>query len=182
MKKVLALILALVLMAGSSTAYAANQGQNGSKSGMDRSETNRHVNNGSAQKHQQRSQAREKMLLVRQNEAEFKQLREEIKNKLLQLKKRITYLKRNPSSLTDEQVVEIREKLSLVRSDKAGLNGTWGLIKKEQKKLKAHNLNRNMDGAIGDLDNICEVQQKRIRTMKQLSSDIDNILRILKDR
>lgn len=170
MKKILAITLTVFLFATSGIAYAAGIGK---LAGAGDRSSRQQV---SVEWHQKKAELQQRAAEIKQNHTDFKTLREEVRGKIAQVKEKVRALKKNPDSLTEEKIAEISEKLSLIRSDKVELAGTWGLIKEEGLKLRLNKCNRNFEASMGNMDNIIKVQSSRMETLKKVSADLDALL------
>ncbi|WP_418790871.1 hypothetical protein [Phosphitispora sp. TUW77] len=171
MKKIISAILALLMLAFGTIAYAAQgNGQYGIGNGQDKEIRD---------SGQSRNMMRERAQLARANQSELTELKDEIRDKMRQIKNELKKLRRDPEALTEEKIAEIREKLELLRDDRAQLAGTYGLIRKETVRLRLHKRTMNYAGASQSFDSICEIQEERIKALKALSSDLDELLELL---
>jgi len=175
MKKILAVFLALLMLAFGTIAYAApGNGQ----SGMGNGHSEEMKDSGSNQQ-QHRNRMRETAQLAKSTNSELTELRDEVRDKLRQIRDEIKKLRQDTDSLTEEEITEIRERLELLRDDRAQLAGTHGLIRAETLKLRLHKRTKDFAGAAQCFEKICAVQEERIEALKELSSDLDELLDLL---
>jgi|GEM_PF-1870825 len=192
MKKLLTIVLTLTMLTTGGAAYAAMTSQGGLMAGQQTQAEGSQVQL-QAQKQTQmqnrvheavygqehRAQMRERVQLIKENRGEINKLREEVKNKIRQVKAKIKDLKKNPDAVSEDTVAEIREKMGLIRSDRAELSGTWGLIREETMEMRLRKHNKDFTGMMGNYNNICSVQEERIEALKKLSADLDGLLAVL---
>jgi len=174
MKKILAAVLVLLMLASGTIAYAApGNGQ----SGMSNGHGGEMKDSDSDQQH--RNRMRETAKLAKSTNSQLNELRDEVRDKLHQIRDEIRLLKQDPESLTEEEISEIREKLELLGDDRAQLAGTHGLIRGETLRLRLYKRTKDLAGAAQCFDKIYEIQEERIKALKELSSDLDELLKLL---
>ncbi len=175
MKKILSVFLALLMLAFGAIAYAApGNGQNGAGN-----RPGEEMRDNGSDRQQHRNRMRERAQMVQSNNSELAELRDEVRDKLRQIRDELRKLRQDPDSLTEEEIAEIREKLELIRDDRRQLAGTQGLIREETLRLRLHKQAMDYAGAAMDFDNICEVQEDRIKALKALSADLEELLELL---
>lgn len=169
MKKLLAVILALVMLASTGVAYAAgtNRGNAAEK---------RQV---SADVQAQKAKLKELAAAIKDNHTQIQNLRTEVSNKIKQVRVRVKELKKDPAGLNNEKITESSEKLSLVRGDKAELANTWGLIAEQGLKLKMLKRSKDFAGAEAAFNNIINVQKQRIDMLNKANADLDALISIM---
>ena len=172
MRKILALMLVLGLLLTGSYAYAAGGGA------VPGTGTNKKVQDSVWKEHKAEIQAL--IQTVSQNHKEIAQLKTTDQEKLKQIRVAIKALRKDPNALTEDKIAQIKENMTLVRSDRMEIAGTTGLILTENLELQMHKRNRDWQGAMENLNNIIGVQQKRMDLLNKLNTDLDNLLTILK--
>lgn len=170
MKKIITIILMTTILATTGVAYAAGANQ----TTLQEKRENLKAKAGSW--NVDKTQLKERAALIKEKHAKVKALRTDAHQKIQAIKNQIKTLKKNPDSLTEEKITEISEKLSLIRSDKTDMAGTWGKVAEETLKLKLSKKNKDYDAAVANLNNIISVLDSRITVLEKTNADLDALL------
>jgi len=127
----------------------------------------------------QREQARMRAKEIRQNKREIKELRETKQEKTKLARELIKTLRENPESFPEEKAVAVREQLRLIKENREKFAESLGRIRDESASLRENRRNNNAPGMKGNADNIFAVQEARIQILKEMITDLDELLALL---
>lgn len=123
-----------------------------------------------------KTQFKAKLATIKANEQANHELYKTIKFKLVKIKNKIKDLEKNPEALNAEKVAEIKEKISLLKGDKAEITQTLGKINQQKPQIKLAKKNNDHQAALANLDKIIAVQKERNTALKAINADLDALL------
>lgn len=127
----------------------------------------------------QREFARIRAAEIKRNQQIIKALNREINAKMKLVREIIKELREDPELFPAEKAAAVREQLRLIRENRARFAETLGEIRDEQALLK-ESRKKNSPGLRGNLDNIFAVQEARIRILREIIADIDELVILLR--
>jgi protein-arginine kinase activator protein McsA len=127
----------------------------------------------------QREFARIRAAEIKRNQTIIKALNREIRVKMKVIQKLINELREDPELFPAEKAAAVREQLRLIREMRAKYADTLGEIREERAPLKENRKN-NGAGLRGNLDNIFAVQEARIRILRDILAEIDELVALLR--
>jgi chromosome segregation ATPase len=107
-------------------------------------------------------------------------LRKQIAEKKSTLKSINKEILENHKQLTSEDLTKIQAQLQVVETKLGALGDTKGTIKAEFEKVKTSIKDKNFDAASTELDNIISIQNTRTDSLKNLNSEMDTLISMLK--
>lgn len=116
---------------------------------------------------------------IKRNQTIIKALNREITVKMKVVQELIKELRKDPESFPAEKAAAVREQLRLIREMRAKYADTLGEIREERAPLKENRRN-NGAGLRGNLDNIFAVQEARIRILRDILAEIDELVTLLR--
>ncbi len=84
-------------------------------------------------------------------------------------------LQEEPGRIDEEDLVQLREGLSLMNANRRELGETVGHIHRHTHQHRHNQKEGNYTASLDDLDDIIDVQQSRIRIMAELLDDMKNL-------
>jgi Flp pilus assembly pilin Flp len=118
--------------------------------------------------------------IIKKNHETNSALRKEIAGKRTEVKAIRKDIKDNNRQLTSEDISKIEAQLKVIESQAAELKASKGTIKAEFALVKAAVKNKNLDEAMSHLDKIISIQNTRTDGLKNLNSQMDTLINILK--
>jgi septal ring factor EnvC (AmiA/AmiB activator) len=118
--------------------------------------------------------------IIKNNHETNSALRKEIAGKRTEVKTIRKDIKDNKRQLNSEDIAKIEAQLKAIGSQSAELQATKGTIKAEFALVKAAVKNLKLDEAISHLDKIISIQNTRTEGLKNLNSQMDSLISILK--
>jgi len=128
----------------------------------------------------QRQLARMRVEQIRQNQRLIKELNRTVKQKMKLVRELIKELREDPQSFPEEKAAAVREQLRLIRENRAQFGDTLGEIREERALLKENRKKQDGRGMRGNYDNVFAVQEARIRILREMIADIDELLALLR--
>jgi hypothetical protein len=127
----------------------------------------------------QREFARIRAAEIKRNQRIIKALNRELQEKMQLVRQTIKELREEPELFPAEKEAAVREQLRLIRENRARFAETLGEIREERALLK-ENRKQSGPGLRGNVDNIFAVQEARIRILREMIADIDELLALLR--
>ncbi len=128
----------------------------------------------------QREFARIRVAEIKRNQQIIKALNRELQEKMKLVRETIRELRESPESFPEEKAAAVREQLRLIRENRARFAETLGQIREELASLKENRKKQDAPGLRGNTDNIFAVQEARIRVLREMIADTDELLALLK--
>lgn len=116
---------------------------------------------------------------IKRNQRIIKALNRELQEKMKLVRETIKELREDPELFPAEKEAAVREQLRLIRENRARFAETLGEIRAERALLK-ENRKQNGPGLRGNVDNIFAVQEARMRILREMIADIDELLALLR--
>jgi chromosome segregation ATPase len=132
------------------------------------------------EKQAMREKARLRAKEIRENQQEIKGLRQTIREKTKEARELIKELSEKPEAFPPEKAAAVREKLRQIKENRAKFAETLGQIRDERARLRENRQNQDAPGMRGNTDNIFAVQEARIRVLKAMIADLDELLALLR--
>lgn len=178
MKNFLAILVAVTILTGGSAAFAwdfdlrMNAFQGGPRYQQSQ--------NPQRNLREEVSRIREKVAVINNNRAEINNLHQMLKSEIKQIKTLIASLRKNPDSLNAETLTSIKKTLIGIEQSRKAIDSTSGAILSKSPGLRAAKQGRNPTIFLQHLDDIIEVQQKRIDVLNQITADLKEMENKLK--
>jgi chromosome segregation ATPase len=122
----------------------------------------------------------EKKDTIKKNHETNKSLFKTISEKRAAVKAISKEIRESQKVLTTEDLDKIEAQLKIVQNSLSALQATKGTIKAAFGQFKTEAANKNYEAALAQLDNIINIQTARTAGLNKLSSDLDNLLELLK--
>lgn len=159
MKKMIALVICLALLTSAGTAFARSSS----------------LREGVKEKYLLLATLKEKAQAVRQNEAEIRSLKTQIKQEITIIRAITARLRKQQVSISTEQLAAVRKALTGVRQAHSLLSSTGGGIHQKSLQIKSNRQNRNLPGFVQNLNELEAMQQERIRLLKDAANRLHDL-------
>jgi len=163
MKKIIiALVLILILAVSGVTSGQASAKENQKKPNIKKEQIKNFA-----------LQAKRKNKIIRENQTKIKKFQHELNDQVIRLKSMIRKIKNNPGTLDAGRLNAIKDIIASIDQSQQELKSTEGMLSTSSKELKLSRRNHDSQAFLERLDYIIAVQEKRIRALSALFSDIN---------
>lgn len=118
---------------------------------------------------------REKIDIITKQRAEIKDLRYRLTMQAKQVKARVNSLKRQKAPLDPAKIESIKQALGSIKEAHRLLSSTQDAIQAKNSELKTARQNRRPAAFLQVMDDIIDIQQKRIDALGRILSDVDRL-------
>lgn len=118
---------------------------------------------------------KEKVGIINQQRAEIRDLRYRLNMQVKQVKAQVNSLKRQKARLDTTKVENIMQALGSIKEAHRLLSSTQDAIQAKNSELKTARQNRSPAAFLQVMDDIIDIQQKRIDALSRILSDVDGL-------
>lgn len=180
-KSMISIILVIFILLGTGSAFAvepnAGSVRNAVQLRQEPDRTQQMIQN----REEIREQVQERVYKIEAYRYQLTALNAELRQKMMLIQKNNVALCQNTEAVTEKNMLLIKEKLQLIRQNRRQFEATLGEIRAESLLMRGNRLKQNLEGIAGNMDNILQVQEARIRILKNMIEDADSLLTIIEE-
>lgn len=120
-------------------------------------------------------QIKEKLVLIKQQRAEIRDLQQQLNHQIRQTKDELNRLRKQGTSLDGGDISTIKQILGSIQEAHQVLQSTQGAFQVKNSELRAARLHRWPEAFLKALDDVIEIQQKRIDALSGILSDLERL-------
>lgn len=173
MKKTLLILVSITALIFGSAAFAQDLGL-GQSMNDNRTRYEQLINNRKEQIRDFFARAREKKAAIEKNRLEIKNLQAQLNERVRQVKARVKELKKS-RDLDSGRIAMIKGTLSSIDQAHRTLGSSQGELQRKNSDLRTARQNKKPAEFLQALDDITDIQEKRINTLKRLLQDLDRL-------
>lgn len=118
---------------------------------------------------------RGKVAVINKNRMEINYLQQILRGEIKQIKTLVASLRKTPGSLNTETLTSIQKTLIKIELSRKSVGSTCGVIQAKSPELRAARQGGNPAIFMQHLDDIIEVQEKRIEALNQMTAGLNEL-------
>ncbi|MCL6611726.1 MAG: hypothetical protein K6T66_09340 [Peptococcaceae bacterium] len=174
MKKAILVVMSAALLIVGSAAFAQNTDLRPAPL-REKDRYSQFSDHGKDQNMEFAAQAKERQKAISNQRAQIKELQQQLNSRIRQTKSRLNTLRKQLHTLDAGKISSIKQTLDSIKVANRVLQSTRETVQVKNSELKSARYHRRPEAFLRALDDIIDIQQKRIDTLSGILSDLERL-------